>query len=124
MKFAVFKTGGKQYKVSVGDILEVERLSAPDKKIKFEEVLLYSDGDALEIGKPNASGIAVEATILEDIRGEKIRVAKYKSKVRYRRVNGHRQALTRVKIDTIGKATKARAKTSSGAKPKVAAKSK
>jgi large subunit ribosomal protein L21 len=101
MKFAVFTSGGKQYKVSEGDVVELERLSSTDKKINFENVLLYADGESIEIGKPYAHGAKISATILEDIRGEKIRVAKYKAKVRYRRVNGHRQALTRIKIDSI-----------------------
>lgn len=102
MKYAVIRTGGKQYKINEGDIIAVERLpESPDKSITFPDVLMVMDGDTVTLGQPLVTGVNVSATIMEDFRGEKIRVAKYKAKVRYRRVTGHRQALTKVKIDAI-----------------------
>lgn len=108
MKYAVIKTGGKQYKVSEGDIIEVERMETqPDETVTFPEVLLYtSDGVSL-IGQPVVEGVVVSGKVLANMRGEKIRVAKYKAKVRYRRVTGHRQELTQVRIDSISDGKKA-----------------
>ncbi|MBI4097286.1 MAG: 50S ribosomal protein L21 [Candidatus Levybacteria bacterium] len=102
MKYAVIKTGGKQYRVSEGDVISVERLVNDGKKdIVFADVLLYhADGD-IKVGTPFVSGIMVKGTIVEEKKGEKIRVAKYKAKVRYRRAMGHRQLLSLVKIDSI-----------------------
>lgn len=102
MKYAVVKTGGKQYKISEGDIVEVERLSLDGKKeVVFDDVLLYTADGVVRVGTPFLSNVEVKATVLGDVRGKKIRVAKYKAKVRYRRVTGHRQALTRVQISSI-----------------------
>jgi large subunit ribosomal protein L21 len=102
MKYAVVKTGGKQYKISEGDILEVERLSLGDEKeISFDDVLLYTADGVVRVGTPMLSGIEIKATVLGQIKGKKIRVAKYKAKVRYRRVTGHRQLLTKVQISSI-----------------------
>lgn len=102
MKYAVIRTGGKQYRINEGDIIDVERLPASaDKSVTFSEVLMVTDGDDVKLGEPLLSGASVSGTVVEDLRGDKIRVAKYKAKVRYRRVTGHRQALTRVKIDSI-----------------------
>lgn len=109
MKYAVIKTGGKQYKVREGDIIEVERMaSQPEDTVTFPEVLLYTNDGVAAIGQPVVDGIVVSGKVLANMRGEKIRVAKYKAKVRYRRVTGHRQELTQVRIDSIsdGKATK------------------
>lgn len=102
MRYAVIRTGGKQYKVSEGTVLEVERLQSEDsKKFETSDVLLYvSDGD-VKIGTPFVSGVTVLGTIVEDTKGEKIRVSKFKAKARYRRVRGHRQSLSKLQIDTI-----------------------
>lgn len=102
MKYAVFTTGGKQYKVQEGDTLNVERLVAqPNDLFSFENVLLFVDGETTTVGVPFIDGAQVNATIVDHLRGEKIRVAKFKAKARYRRVTGHRQALTQVKIAEI-----------------------
>lgn len=102
MKYAVIRTGGKQYRINEGDIIDVERLSpTPEKSVTFSEVLMVTDGDSVNLGTPILAGVHVAGTVIDDIRGEKIRVAKFKAKARYRRVTGHRQALTRVKIDSI-----------------------
>jgi large subunit ribosomal protein L21 len=103
MKYAVIQTGGKQYKVSEGDVIEVERLKTkPSDAITFNDVLLYvADGD-VKVGMPYVSGMTVAAQVLADTRGVKIRVSKFKSKVRYRRTTGHRQALSQIQITQIG----------------------
>ena len=100
MKYAVIKTGGKQYKVSEGDIIEVDRLNKEIGKISFDEVLLYVDDNAVRIGKPTLLD-KVEGMLLENTKGDKIRVSKFKSKVRYRRVSGFRASLTKVQIEKI-----------------------
>lgn len=96
------KTGGKQYKVSEGQILEIERIDKkPKEKIEFSELLLMVDSGEIKLGQPLVNGIRVEAEVLDQIKGPKIRVAKFKAKARYRLVRGHRQHLTRVKIEKI-----------------------
>lgn len=105
MKYAVIRTGGKQYRVSEGDVVDVERLPQTEGNVSFSDVLLVSDGNTVTVGKPLVDGMSVNGVIVDSVRGEKIRVAKFKAKVRYRRVTGHRQSLSRVKIETIGKAT-------------------
>lgn len=107
MKFAVIKTGGKQYKVSEGDMITVERLATPaNEAVTFSEVLFLSDGDSMTVGMPLVSGLTVTGMVMEHPKGEKIRVSQFKAKARYRKVNGHRQALSTVRIDAIGAATK------------------
>ncbi len=102
MKYVVIQTGGKQYRVSEGDVIEVEHLaSEKDQAITFNEVLLYANGNSSKIGMPFVDGISVGAMVIDHIRGEKIRVAKFKAKARHRRVTGHRQSLTRIKIEAI-----------------------
>ena len=93
--FAVIKTGGKQYKVKKGDILKVEKLNKkPGETVVFEEVLLAGD----KIGAPKVEGSQVKAEVLAEGKGKKIRVVKYKAKVRYHKVYGHRQPFTQVRI--------------------------
>ncbi|MDO8658639.1 MAG: 50S ribosomal protein L21 [Candidatus Levybacteria bacterium] len=102
MKYAVVKTGGKQYRVSEGDIISVERLDAKaNDEYPFSNVLLYVSGGVLKVGTPTVEKVIVKGTVIELIKGEKIRVSKYKSKVRTRRTIGHRQLLSKVKIDKI-----------------------
>ncbi|MCL5438858.1 MAG: 50S ribosomal protein L21 [Patescibacteria group bacterium] len=102
MKYAVIKTGGKQYKVSENDVIEVERLEHDSNNVSFNEVLLCVDEGSVKIGKPFIPGLSVKAEVIKDLKGDKIRVSKFKSKVRYRRVTGHRQSLTKVLIKEIG----------------------
>ncbi len=102
MTFAVIQTGGKQYLVSKGDKIQVEKL-AGDKgeKISFDMVLAtFSDKD-YSLGKPSVEGAVVEGKILSQGRGKKIHVLKYKSKSKYRRKIGHRQAFTEIEIIRI-----------------------
>lgn len=103
-KFAVIKTGGKQYKVKAGDVLEVEKLQLKKeaKKYIFEEVLLISDDKEVKIGEPVIKGAKVEAEIIDpEMKDKKVRTVKYKAKKRYKRTVGHRQRLTKVKITKI-----------------------
>lgn len=104
MKYAVIKSGGKQYRVSEGDVIEVDSLKQEPGKISFDQVLLYVDEKNVKIGKPNVSE-KVEGTLVENIKGDKLRVSKFKSKVRYRKTIGFRAHLSLVKIDKIGQTT-------------------
>lgn len=102
-KFAVIQTGGKQYIVEEGQEIKIEKLPEDTgRSIEFD-VLLVSDADGsqTQLGKPILGGVKVKATVLEQGRGKKILVVKYKPKVRYRRHVGHRQPFTKVKIDKI-----------------------
>lgn len=100
--FAVIKSGGRQYKVSVGQTLEVNRLPVEaGQQVKFEEVLLISDANNTMIGKPLVDNAMVLATATRQGRGEKLIVFKYKPKKRYRHKRGHRQELTFLTIDDI-----------------------
>lgn len=103
MKSAVIKTGGKQYRVKVGDKLKIEKLpeSARDgEKVTFDEVLLVADEKA-QIGTPTVAGAKVEAKVVTDGRHDKVTVIKFKNKIRYRKVYGHRQPFTQVEITSI-----------------------
>ena len=105
--FAVIKSGGRQYKVSVGQKLEVNRLPVEvGKQVQFEEVLLISDAGNTMVGSPIVADAMVLATAIEHARGEKLIVFKYKSKKRYRHRRGHRQELTVFTIDDIVSAGK------------------
>ncbi len=105
--FAVIKSGGRQYKVSVGQKLEVNRLAVEvGKQVQFDEVLLISDADTTMVGSPLVADALVLATAIEHARGEKLIVFKYKSKKRYRHRRGHRQELTVFTIDDIVSAGK------------------
>ena len=100
--FAVIKSGGRQYKVAVGQTLEVNRLPVEDGvQVTFDEVLLISDADRSMVGTPLVDNAVVLATATRQARGEKLIVFKYKPKKRYRHRRGHRQELTVLTIDDI-----------------------
>jgi len=100
--YAVIETGGKQYRVSEGDAINVERLpSQVGDKIEFDQVLLVSGEQGLTIGQPVVEGAKVVARVEGEGRGRKILVWKYRPKQRYRRRQGHRQAYTRLRIERI-----------------------
>jgi len=100
--FAVIQSGGRQYKVSVGQKLEVNRLPVEDgTQITLSEVLLISDADRARVGTPFIENAAVLATAVKQSRGEKLIVFRYKSKKRFRHKRGHRQELTVLSIDDI-----------------------
>lgn len=100
---AVIKTGGKQYLISPGDKIKVEKLDGKEgKEINFSEVLLLEKNKKLEIGAPFVKGAKVGAKILKHGKGKKIIIFKYKPKKRYKRKIGHRQPFTEVEITGIG----------------------
>ena len=101
MSFAVIKTGGKQYKVAEGDVLSVEKLEHKEDKVVFDQVLLADNGKDVKIGKPLVPGAKVEAKVIEDGKGDKKMVFKFKSKTRRRKKKGHRQPYTKVQITKI-----------------------
>ena len=98
--FAVIKTGGKQYRVSQGDVLDVELVGAEAGQIVELPVLLIG-GDNVKVGSPLVDGATVKAEVVENGRHRKIEVRKFKAKSRYRRHTGHRQPFTRVRITEI-----------------------
>jgi large subunit ribosomal protein L21 len=101
--YAIVETGGKQYRVKPGDTVAVERLSGePGETLDLDRVLLVAgNGDKARAGSPGIAGAVVRAEVVEQFRGEKIIIFRYKSKVRYRRKTGHRQSLTRLRIVDI-----------------------
>ena len=103
-EFAVIKTGGKQYRVAVGDSIKIEKMKGEFKKgdsVSFSEVLLTDDGKNTLIGTPFIEGAKVEATVDMVGRAPKVLVIKYKQKSRYMKKNGHRQPYMKVKITSI-----------------------
>ena len=101
--YAIVETGGKQYRVQHGDTVAVERVTGePGETLDLGRVLLVGGGDdAPRVGAPAVDGAIVRAEVVDHIRGQKIIVFRYKSKVRYRRKTGHRQSLTRLRITDI-----------------------
>ena len=100
--YAVIQTGGKQYRVAAGDKIRVEKIDGEaGTKVTLGEVLLVGSGEVVRIGKPRLEGASVAAEIVEQGRGEKIFVFKYKRRKNYRKRGGHRQAFTTLKIDSI-----------------------
>ena len=100
--YAIIETGGKQYKVFPGQIIDVDRLDVPEEKsIELDRVLLIGDGDQVTFGNPLVDGARVMATSHGEHKGKKIIVLKYKPKVRYRKKTGHRRLFTRLSIDKI-----------------------
>ncbi len=99
---AVIQTGGKQYRVSEGDSLRVEKLDAEaGSSLEISEVLLVSDGDTVKIGTPYLDGGKVTAEVTEHGRGDKVEIIKFKRRKKYRRTQGHRQDYTELKITGI-----------------------
>ncbi|MCR5665788.1 MAG: 50S ribosomal protein L21 [Eubacterium sp.] len=99
--YAIIATGGKQYKVSEGDIITIEKLEAGEgDKVTFDQVLVVNDG-TLKAGTPTVAGASVEASVVKNGRGKKVIVYKYKRKTGYHKKNGHRQPYTQVKIEKI-----------------------
>jgi large subunit ribosomal protein L21 len=102
MDYAIFCTGGKQYRVKPGDVLDVEKLPLDVGSVaEFGEVLAVSDGGQVTFGTPQVAGARVVAQVQDQHRDRKLIVFKYKSKTRYRRMRGHRQNLTRLLIQDI-----------------------
>lgn len=104
MSFAVIQTGGKQYRVAVGDEIAVEKIKGDYKvgdKVSIESVVMTDDGSATKLGAPFIDGAKVEATIIESGKLDKVMVVRYRAKSRYHKRNGHRQPYMALKIDSI-----------------------
>jgi large subunit ribosomal protein L21 len=100
--YAVVESGGKQYRVSEGQIIDVEKLSCEvGQEVELDRVLLVAKEGDVQVGRPTVEGASVVGTVVEQPRGRKIVVFKYKPKQRYRRKTGHRQQYTRLRIDKI-----------------------
>ena len=100
--YAIIETGGKQYKVTEGQMIDVELLKADvGGTVELDRVLLIGEGDNVTTGNPVVEGARVTATVSKIGRAKKVIVFKYKSKTRYRRKNGHRQSFTTLSIDKI-----------------------
>ena len=100
--FAIFVTGGKQYKVSEGDVVFVEKLGvAEGEKVTFDKVMAVSDGEKTTVGAPYVEGAAVTANVIKSGKGKKILVMTYKSKKNEKKKQGHRQPYTKVQIEKI-----------------------
>ena len=100
--YAIIATGGKQYRVSEGDVLFIEKIDAEvDSTVSFDVLLVENEGD-VKVGIPVVEGVKVEGKVVGQVRGDKIIVFKYKSKKNYRRKQGHRQPYTKVEITKIG----------------------
>ena len=107
--YALIEVGGKQYKVSPGDIIQVELLSAEEgSTVELDRVVLLAEGEKVTPGRPFVEEAKVIATVLGEVKGEKIVVFKYKSKVRYRKKTGHRQRYTRLEVKDIVTAASAK----------------
>lgn len=100
--FAVIKTGGKQYQVSEGDIVRVDKLEGNvGDKVSLDQVLMVGEGDKVKIGDPMVKGCSVTGVVTRQFRDRKIIVFKFKRRKKYRNKNGHRQSLTELKITKI-----------------------
>ncbi len=119
--YAVVVTGGKQYRVEAGSTLDVERLAGdPGASVTFDRVLMIGDGDQVTVGTPDVAGASVSGTVISQALGPKLIIFKFKQKVKYRRRTGHRQHLTRVRIDTINPTASApRSEPAKAVKPRI-----
>lgn len=102
--YAVIETGGKQYRVAPGDVIDIERMAQSgegDGSIRFDRVLMVTGDNGARFGNPVVEGALVKASLVSEVRGPKIRVFKKKKRSTYRRTRGHRQDLFRVRIEGI-----------------------
>ena len=113
--YAVIRTGGKQYKVKVGDLIDVEKLGGDDgASLELEPLLVVDDDGKVTSAADDLAKAKITASVVDQHRGKKIRVFTYKNKTRQSRTLGHRQSLTRVKVETIDLGTRKRATRSAG----------
>ena len=125
--YAVIQTGGRQYRVEPGDVLDVEKISVETgEQVELNDILLINENDEILLGSPNIQGASVLAVVKSQHRGPKIIIFKYKNKTHYRRKNGHRQDYTRLEIQEIrsGVTTKKRATRASASAEKTPTKRK
>ena len=100
--YAIVKSGGRQYRAEEGQSFSVEKLSYEvGEQIELSDVLLLANDEEVQVGRPTVPGASVKATVVDQYRGKKIFVWKYKPKKRYRRRQGHRQSYTRLRVDEI-----------------------
>ena len=100
--YAIFETGGKQYRVQNGDVLFVEKLNAAEEEtVTFDKVIAMGDGKKMKVGAPYVKGAVVKAVVEESFKDKKVIVLKYKSKKDYRRTIGHRQQYTNIRVTDI-----------------------
>ena len=100
--FAVVKTGGKQYVVKEGDIVDIEKIEGNEKdKVKLDQILLVADSKDVKVGTPLVKGAIIEAEIKEQFKDKKVEILKFKRKTGYRRKKGHRQNKTKIEITKI-----------------------
>lgn len=100
--YAIVESGGRQYRAEEGGVFSVEKLPYEvGEQIELSNVLLLANGEGVQVGRPTVPGVSVKATVIDQYRGKKIFVWKYKAKNRYRRRKGHRQSYTRLRIDEI-----------------------
>jgi large subunit ribosomal protein L21 len=126
--YAIIESGGKQHRVTPGEVVTVERLDGePGAKVKLDKVLLVNTDQGTEVGKPHVAGAVVQATVVAQDRDRKILIFKKKRRKKFRKKQGHRQSITRLMIDKIdakGGTSKAAAAKGEGEAPKAAAKPK
>ncbi len=100
--YAVIKTGGKQYRVTEGQTLKVEKLGAEEgASVEFDQVLMIADGDRVQVGAPYVEGARVTATVKSQGRGPKIVIVKFRRRKHYRKTQGHRQSYTELRVSGI-----------------------
>jgi large subunit ribosomal protein L21 len=100
--YAVVETGGKQYRVAVGDVIRVEKLdAAAGSAVNFDKVLMVADGGNVRVGAPNVAGAAVTATVKAHGRADKVHIFKFRRRKHYRKSQGHRQHYTEIEITAI-----------------------
>jgi large subunit ribosomal protein L21 len=121
--YAVFRTGGKQYRAAKGDVLRIEKIEADEgATVSFDEVLLIGEGSDIKVGNPTLSGSTVSGTVLRQGKSKKVPVVKFKRRQNYLRQGSHRQFFTEVEITDIGAAKKAAPKKEAAAEDKPEAK--
>ena len=118
--YAIFETGGKQYKASKGDVVHVEKLDVQEGKSVSFDALVVADGDDIQIGTPTVKGAKVKAKVVEHGKEKKVVVFKYKPKRKYRKKQGHRQPFTKIKITSIDLDGKTADTSEAAAKPAAA----
>ncbi len=100
--YAIIKTGGKQYRLNKGQILSVEKLNiGAGKKVVFDQLLMISDGKKINIGNPTIKGATVEASVIDNIRADKVKIIKFLRRKHSMKRQGHRQQLTKILINKI-----------------------
>jgi large subunit ribosomal protein L21 len=102
MAYAIIKTGGKQYRVAVGDTLDIEKLElAEGETATFDQVLAHGEGDSITVGSPTISGATVQGKVVSQYRGEKLIIFKFRRRKGFHKKKGHRQSITKVEITAI-----------------------